>query len=117
MRRKNLSRQSFAHLMKVQPSIITRWLSGKHNFTVETLFQIEDCLDVKLVALDSLEVKSLKYHLFVSSNQATFKENKEFPRFALPNNVQHEVGDFSVKLNDLAEYLTQLNNDIHEYGK
>lgn len=44
-----LSRQRFASLMAVQPSIVTRWLSGSHNFTVATLFDIEDKLGFSLV--------------------------------------------------------------------
>jgi hypothetical protein len=36
-----LSRGEFAIMMKVQPSRVTRWLSGEHNFTLETLCAIE----------------------------------------------------------------------------
>lgn len=117
MKRKHLSRQSFANQMKVQPSIITRWLSGKHNFTVETLFQIEDCLDTKLIAIDLPEVKSLKFHLLINSNPATFSENKEFPGFALPNTIEHQVLDSFDKSTDLIKYLAQLRQDIYEHDK
>lgn len=41
MRECGLTKKEFAKVMDVQPSIITRWLSGKHNFTVETIFDIE----------------------------------------------------------------------------
>jgi transcriptional regulator with XRE-family HTH domain len=36
----NLSKLSFALLMKKDPATISRWLSGNHNFTIETLCDI-----------------------------------------------------------------------------
>lgn len=36
---------------KDNPSIITKWLSGTHNFTVDTLVELENALDVKLLDL------------------------------------------------------------------
>jgi transcriptional regulator with XRE-family HTH domain len=49
MNTKGWNRDKFATEMNVQNSIITRWLSGKHNFTINTLFQIEDILNIKLI--------------------------------------------------------------------
>lgn len=46
-----LQRQEFADLMGVQPSTITRWLSGDHNFEINTLFEIEKQLNIKLFNL------------------------------------------------------------------
>jgi ribosome-binding protein aMBF1 (putative translation factor) len=46
-----LQRQEFADLMGVQPSTITRWLSGEHNFETNTLFEIERQLNIKLFNL------------------------------------------------------------------
>ena len=37
---KKLSKNDFAKLVKKQPSIISRWLTGDHNFTLETLCEI-----------------------------------------------------------------------------
>lgn len=36
---------------KGNPSIITKWLSGTHNFTVDTLVELEKALSVKLLDL------------------------------------------------------------------
>lgn len=49
MKAKGLTRKAFAVLMNVQPSIITRWLSGAHNFTVETLYTIEEKLNITII--------------------------------------------------------------------
>ena len=35
-----LTKLAFAKIMKKDPSIISRWLSGSHNFTIETLCEI-----------------------------------------------------------------------------
>lgn len=38
-------------MRKTNPSEITRWLSGTHNFTVETLVDLERVLEIKLLNL------------------------------------------------------------------
>lgn len=43
-----INRQEFAGMMNVQPSAVTRWLRGDHNFTVFTLFEIERILGMPL---------------------------------------------------------------------
>lgn len=49
MKEKGFNKIQFASAMKVQPSVITKWLSGTHNFTTDTLFDIEQVLGVSLV--------------------------------------------------------------------
>lgn len=46
-----LNRKEFADLMGTQPSIITRWLSGEHNFEINTIFEIEKQLNISLFNL------------------------------------------------------------------
>lgn len=48
---KGWSKSEFAAEMNKQPSVITKWLSGTHNFNSETLFDIEEVLDITLVPL------------------------------------------------------------------
>jgi len=47
LEKKGLSYSQFADKVQKQPSEITRWLSGKHNFTLDTLAQIEVVLGIK----------------------------------------------------------------------
>jgi ribosome-binding protein aMBF1 (putative translation factor) len=35
---------------KNNPSIVTKWLSGTHNFTVDTLIEIGHALDINLLS-------------------------------------------------------------------
>ena len=41
----------FAKAMNKQPSEISKWLSGTHNFTTDTLFEIEGILNINLISL------------------------------------------------------------------
>jgi transcriptional regulator with XRE-family HTH domain len=43
------SKREFANKLKVQPSVISKWLSGTHNFTSDTLFNIERELKICIV--------------------------------------------------------------------
>jgi transcriptional regulator with XRE-family HTH domain len=52
MKEKNWKKGDLAREMNKQPSIITKWLSGTHNFESNTLFELEEKLGITLVALD-----------------------------------------------------------------
>ena len=46
MQRQNMSKSAFAESLNVTPSLVTKWLSGQHNFTVDTLVKIEQVLGI-----------------------------------------------------------------------
>ncbi len=48
---KGWSKSEFAIRMSQRPSVITRWLSGTHNFTIDTLSDIEDALGIQLLGI------------------------------------------------------------------
>jgi transcriptional regulator with XRE-family HTH domain len=49
MQLQNISNKTFAESLHVSPSLVTKWLSGQHNFTVDTLVRIEQILDIELI--------------------------------------------------------------------
>lgn len=49
LRQRGLTNQEFAFMMGKTPSEITRWLSGTHNFTTETLWEIERVLRIQIL--------------------------------------------------------------------
>ncbi|MDD2200265.1 MAG: helix-turn-helix transcriptional regulator [Bacteroidales bacterium] len=55
MKAKGLNKSQFAELMGQNNSVITKWLSGTHNFTTDTLSDIESKLSVKLINIDIAE--------------------------------------------------------------
>lgn len=48
MKAAGLSKIEFAKLMHKQPSVITKWLSGTHNFTADTLSEISSALNIEI---------------------------------------------------------------------
>lgn len=61
---KKMNRIEFAKIMGVQPSVVTRWLSGQHNFTLWTLCQIEAKLGERVIDTVGKEINksiTLKY--------------------------------------------------------
>ena len=51
IKNKGLNKKEFAKALGKQPSVITKWLSGTHNFNADTLFDIEQVLGIKLFNL------------------------------------------------------------------
>jgi ribosome-binding protein aMBF1 (putative translation factor) len=51
MKAKGWSQTKFAEEMSKKNSVITRWLSGTHNFETDTLFQIQKKLGINLIDL------------------------------------------------------------------
>jgi ribosome-binding protein aMBF1 (putative translation factor) len=46
---KGLKKFEFAEILGKQPSEISKWLSGTHNFTIDTLMDIERVLSIQLL--------------------------------------------------------------------
>lgn len=44
-----MSKKEFAARLGKQPSEVSKWLSGTHNFTHDTLFEISRALDINLI--------------------------------------------------------------------
>ncbi|MBL7696131.1 MAG: helix-turn-helix transcriptional regulator [Ferruginibacter sp.] len=63
------SKVEFAEKMKKKPSVITKWLSGTHNFTSDTLSDIEEILGVKIFNCEQSD-KELTFRAAVSAGMA-----------------------------------------------
>lgn len=51
LKNKGISKSEFAAKMGKSPSEISKWLSGKHNFTIDTLLEIGHALKVDISEL------------------------------------------------------------------
>ncbi|WP_010662951.1 helix-turn-helix domain-containing protein [Marinilabilia salmonicolor] len=60
---KGWNKKAFAEIMGQQPSVITKWLSGTHNFTTDTLFELEEKLGINLIQVEK-EGKTSEINLF-----------------------------------------------------
>ena len=75
MKERGLSRVEFAEAMKSQPSTVTKWLKGGHNFTIETLFEIEKVLQFDIFNLTSNDHPSA-WAWFIKRNRTKQSKNK-----------------------------------------
>ena len=66
---KGWSQTKFAEEMGKQPSEISKWLSGTHNFTVDTLWDIEEKLDIagELIAVQEKPSKVIKVMTYTTT--------------------------------------------------
>lgn len=53
MKSNNMTQTQFAELMNKPVSLISRWMSGTHNFTVDTLVDIQHVLGISLLDVNS----------------------------------------------------------------
>lgn len=83
-----INKQQFASIMGVTPSLISKWLSGKHNFTIETLFTIEDKLGLKLIDIETPSFEVITIH--ASSGSYLPSVNNEI----LPSTIETYRTDF-----------------------
>lgn len=66
MTAKGIGKKQFADMMGQSPSVITKWLSGGQNFTVDTLTDIERALDIRLLALEEKPILQVVYKTSMS---------------------------------------------------
>ena len=58
---KGLKKSELAARLGKRPSEITKWLSGTHNFTYDTICDLERALDINLI---NLEMPKKEIHVF-----------------------------------------------------
>lgn len=65
--KKGWSKKELADQMGKRPSEITKWLSGTHNFTTDTLFNLEHKLDARFINVgDKPKEQVIHFHLSLS---------------------------------------------------
>ncbi len=57
LKTKGWTKKHLADTMQKQPSEVTKWLSGTHNFTLETLYLIESYLDIMLFEIPAQQLE------------------------------------------------------------
>lgn len=72
---KGWKKKDLADALNKQPSEISKWLSGVHNFTSDTLWDIEDILNIKIINVsenDTIVVQKF----YISGSSKVSKESK-----------------------------------------
>lgn len=80
---KGWTKGEFAKKMGKQPSVISKWLSGTHNFTVETLWEIEEIIGIKIIPMElpkRRQEHTRGYRKFTSDTKITSLTSLSFPQ-------------------------------------
>ncbi|MBN1184531.1 MAG: helix-turn-helix transcriptional regulator [Bacteroidales bacterium] len=98
MEAKGWKNKDLAEALNKKRSVITKWLSGTHNFTQDTLCDIERVLDINLLNLDT-EPKEPPIH-FVYTIQT---QHKGIPANILNERVTtyQQTSNISINTNEL----------------
>ena len=56
IKRCGYTQNQFASIMKKSPTVISEWLSGERNFTIDTLVDIEEALGIRLLDVSIMTV-------------------------------------------------------------
>lgn len=98
MNAKGWRNTQLAKALKQKPSVITKWLSGTHNFTADTLSDIEDELGIKLLNTeDKKEPQVVHYHVQLTTTIGNEKHNSFSPvnvddyLFPFSNNTKQAI--------------------------
>jgi ribosome-binding protein aMBF1 (putative translation factor) len=59
MQHQGISKSRLANMLGQHPSVVTKWLSGTHNFTADTLTDIENVLKIKVFAHNAEQRKQV----------------------------------------------------------
>jgi transcriptional regulator with XRE-family HTH domain len=70
----NLSKKQFAAKLSKSPSEISKWLSGTHNFTSDTLFEIQQLLKVELINVEDRPMEEI-WHFSVQVAQEELRSS------------------------------------------
>ena len=68
-----ISKKELAAKLGKQPSEISKWLSGTHNFTHDTLFEISQVLNINLIATKRILLKNKAITSRISSKDSYWK--------------------------------------------
>jgi transcriptional regulator with XRE-family HTH domain len=99
-----LSKKLFAEKLSKSPSEISKWLSGTHNFTSDTLFDIQQLLNIELLNVEDNPVQKIwQFSVEVTQEELTKSFDYGFSR-------QNDYSDLLYKSSALKVSLPELHN-------
>lgn len=85
LKNKGISKSEFAAKMGKSPSEISKWMSGKHNFTIDTLMEIAHALKV-----DITELLKFKPEPLIKTSVTVHRKKRE----NIVENKKEDLDDF-----------------------
>ena len=84
LKEENMTQQDLAVAMGKHKSEISKYLSGTHNFTIQTIAKIEEVLHKEIILVPKFAQKDLDS----KRKNSSFKENKLNPIINTPGTLQ-----------------------------
>ena len=95
LKAKGIKKGDLAKALNKKPSVISKWLSGTHNFTSETLWEIGDVLGINLINIKEQRKEPV---IYVASVMASDSDNHEiriqptgYCELGITENVQNQT--------------------------
>ena len=60
LKRKGMNQKDLANELGKKPAEISKWLAGNHNFTIDTLVDIQSALDIKLIDVEESKLEAIQ---------------------------------------------------------
>lgn len=60
LKKKGLNQKDLANKLGKKPAEISKWLAGNHNFTIDTLVDIQSVLDIKLINVEDRRFETIQ---------------------------------------------------------
>lgn len=83
-------------LGKKNPSEVSKWLSGTHNFTIDTLVELENVLDISLLNIEMEQEKSIASYTIVLDSVVRLNQSNwnvyQFPTRYSNQDVKQDSG-------------------------
>lgn len=77
-------------------SVATKWFSGTHNFTFDTLFDIQEALGINLLNINEKDDEIVvKYHVVVQSTPASVDGNLSGVRKSKKSQFNSQINSFN----------------------
>lgn len=108
MKAKEWNKTDLAKALGKKNSVITKWLSGTHNFTADTLYDIEAVLEMSIISLDVNEKEqSISMDLTLSISNEPVKCGMITPHYI----------NFCNTYQKFLHSSNKKSNSINYYGK
>lgn len=89
LKKKGWKKKDFAKALSKRPSEITKWLSGTHNFTIDTLWDIERILDIELISLKEKQKElTISFHFSISKD-TDVEPSLDYDQIPLKKHLYH----------------------------
>lgn len=109
LQRKKMNQKEFAALIKKNESEVSKYLSGKHNFTIDSLFALEYDLGERIILVPKFHAKETTCIIWATQEFETFTFYPHYSKMAgdkkmqtTPDNSQFSCSMLQSEINSVS---------------